>query len=215
MLGVSKWIWALFILSSLFFVLFPGVDLEISSLFFQEHFLSRHETLWVYFLYYSVKYVIIVTMAAFLILWAYNHFKHKTVGNVNGKVVLYLLLVLALGPGLIVNALLKENWGRARPADIIQYHGEKTFTPAFVMSDQCEKNCSFSCGHAAGAFFMMAPAMLLHRRRKSALALAIFYGVSVGIARIAEGGHFFSDVVVSFFIVYILSRGFYSYLFER
>src|SRR5579885_660865 len=41
-----------------------------------------------------------------------------------------LLLALAIGPGLIVNTLFKDHWGRARPSQITVFAGEKRFTPA-------------------------------------------------------------------------------------
>src|SRR5690606_18360570 len=42
---------------------------------------------------------------------------------------LFGLLALALGPGLLVNGILKEVWGRARPREILEFGGDATFTP--------------------------------------------------------------------------------------
>ena len=49
---------------------------------------------------------------------------------------LFLALSLLLGPGLLVNTLFKDHWGRARPAQIAQFGGSAKFTPAWVVSDQ-------------------------------------------------------------------------------
>ena len=74
---------------------------------------------------------------------------------------------------------------------------------------------SFSCGHASGAFALMAFALLTQRRRHFWMGLALTYGVLVSYARLAAGGHFLSDIVVSFFIMFFISKLFYFYLFER
>ena len=37
------------------------------------------------------------------------------------KIGLYLLLVLVVGPGLVINAIFKELWERPRPSSIVQF----------------------------------------------------------------------------------------------
>ena len=60
--------------------------------------------------------------------------------------------MLVLGAGLVVNGILKDDFGRARPRDIEAFGGSSQFTPAFVVSHECDRNCSFSSGDGAGAF---------------------------------------------------------------
>jgi membrane-associated PAP2 superfamily phosphatase len=124
-----------------------------------------------------------------------------------GRDLAYLLLVLALGPGLIVNGLLKEHWGRARPVNCVEFGGSQTFTPAFVFSDQGGK--SFSSGHAAGSAYWVVVALVLARglRRRYWLGLAVGYSLLVAWARLAAGGHFFSDILISWLILALLARG--------
>ena len=111
---------------------------------------------------------------------------------------LFLLLSLALGPGLIVNTLCKDQWGRARPSQIVEFGGTKQFTPPFVFSDQCEKNCSFVSGHASVAFFVAAFALFLKGWKRTAVySAAVVFGLWIGFVRMAMGGHFFSDVIFS------------------
>ena len=69
---------------------------------------------------------------------------------------LFVLAALALGPGLVVNAGFKDHWGRARPRDVTQFSGERTFTPALQPTDQCDRNCSFVAGHPSVAFWLAA-----------------------------------------------------------
>ncbi len=117
---------------------------------------------------------------------------------------LFLLLALAIGPGLVVNTVFKDHWGRARPAQVIQFGGDKRFSPAFVPSDQCDTNCSFPAGDPAVGFFFVSAGFLIPTpgRRRLAIVGAIGLGGMLGLARMAQGGHFLSDVLASGFFVW-------------
>ncbi len=54
-----------------------------------------------------------------------------------------LIATLCLGPGLIVNTLLKDHSGRPRPADIDLFGGALAFRPAGSFDGACHANCSF------------------------------------------------------------------------
>jgi lipid A 4'-phosphatase len=120
---------------------------------------------------------------------------------------LFILVVLALGPGLLVNTVLKEHSGRARPLTTTEFGGERRFSPAFVIADQCRSNCSFVSGHAAFATMPVVGAFLAstRRRRRAWLAAGFACGFAVGIGRIASGAHFASDVWVAVFAVYFVA----------
>ncbi|MBU0720560.1 phosphatase PAP2 family protein [bacterium] len=212
-LNVPYYIWGLFLVSSLVFIFFPQIDIFVTSLFYEDGTFPANKTWLEEFFYHSVQPIIIALSLASLALFAYNFFTKKAVLNINAKVVLYLLLVLGLAPGLIVNATLKDNWGRARPAETLNFGGTKEFTPAFIPSTQ--GGYSFSSGHAAAAFSLIGFALLAKNRRKFWMTLALAYGVFVSIARVSAGGHFFSDVVTSFFIVYIFTYIFYGLLIKE
>jgi len=118
----------------------------------------------------------------------------------------FLLLSLLLGPGLLANTLLKNNsTGRARPAQVEQFGGERHFTPAFVYSGQCQTNCSFVSGHAAMGFYFCGLGWLFRSRR--AFLAGCLIGTLVGTARIAQGSHFVSDVLFAFWVVYFVNCG--------
>jgi lipid A 4'-phosphatase len=108
--------------------------------------------------------------------------------------------------------ILKDNFGRARPRDIEEFGGSKHFTPAFVISRECNTNCSFSSGDAAGGFFSLALVMALSRRRRM-LAAAAAFGALVSLSRVASGAHFFSDTVASFFVMLIVADVLYYFMF--
>ena len=108
----------------------------------------------------------------------------------------FLALVLITGPGLLANSTLKDHWGRPRPMQISEFGGPAAFKPALDRSGGCEKNCSFVSGEASSTFALgFALAMLARRRRAYGMAAAVAAGNLVGLIRIGEGGHFFSDVI--------------------
>ena len=65
---------------------------------------------------------------------------------------LYVLICLGIGPGLVANTLLKDQWGRARPREVAEFGGQRACTPALVPTNQCARNCSFVSGEASSAF---------------------------------------------------------------
>lgn len=211
--NVKLYFWVLFLLSSITFILFPQIDLFISGLFYDGKSFVLNGTLFENIFYYSVKPIILTFVISTLLIFLYNLFTKKQILNVSAKVVLYVFLVLSIAPGLIVNFTLKENWGRARPAQIVNFGGDKEFTPAFVISNQ--NGFSFSSGHTAAAFSLMGFALLAKKRRRFWIYLTIVYGVLVSIARMAAGGHFLSDVITSFFIVWIATHIFYKLVFKE
>jgi len=211
-LNVPIYIWLAFLCCSLFFVFFPQVDIYISSLFYDDGFYLKG-SLYEVFFYKSVPIVITALALGSIVLFLYNLITDKNILSIDKRKILYIILVLALAPGLIVNATLKENWGRARPAEIKQFGGDKTFTPAFVLSNQ--KGNSFSSGHGSAAFSVLGFALLMRKRKKLWIALALGYGVAVSFARIIGGGHFLSDNVTSFFIVYITTYILHYFILEK
>lgn len=207
-LGSPLYIWAAFFLSSALFVTFSQIDIFVSSLFYDDERFTLDGS-WVEgFFYFSLKPLLLGLASLTLLIYLYNLIMKRELLQIGHKTILYLLLVLALAPGLIVNATLKENWGRARPNQIQEFGGNLNFTPAFIPSDQ--GGYSFSSGHVAAAFSLMGFALLAKRRRELWMRLAYGYGFGMAVARIAAGGHFLSDTVTSFFIVYIATHLFYD-----
>jgi lipid A 4'-phosphatase len=120
------------------------------------------------------------------------------------KAIVFVFLAVAIGPGLLANTALKDHWGRARPAQTEAFGGARHFTPALQPATQCTRNCSFVSGDAALGFSLVAFAFLLPsgRPRRRGEAAALGFGALVGLVRIAQGGHFLSDVVFAGLLVY-------------
>lgn len=211
-LNSPLYIWLAFVVSSVFFIFFSQIDIDFSSLFYKNGFYLRG-SLYESFFYKSVPIIISTLAIGSITLFLYNTISKKNILGIDKKTILYIILVLSLAPGLIVNATLKENWGRARPMDIVQFGGNKEFTPAFILSNQGGN--SFSSGHGSAAFSVLGFALLARSRKKLWITLALSYGVAVSFARIIGGGHFLSDNLTSFFIVYIATYALYGYIIEK
>lgn len=199
-----------FLLASAVLLKFPAIDIYLAGMFFDGRFYMRRQW-WEQALHQGVGVFLCASMAGVVAVYAFNRVAKAQLWGIDGPKVLYLVLVLALGAGLLVNTTLKDNFGRARPRDVQQFGGPKQFTPAFVMADQCATNCSFSSGDAAGAFFSMSLAMVFGRRRVLFIT-GLAFGVAVSISRMAAGAHFFSDILVSFFVMLITADVLYHYM---
>lgn len=117
-----------------------------------------------------------------------------------------ILWGILLGPGLVVNAILKTYSGRARPRDVLQFGGDSFFTPIGKIANQCARDCSFVSGEVSGttaaciALWMILSANA-HRLSHEVEALA--RGVILAIfgfvfwQRVASGGHFVSDALLA------------------
>lgn len=192
----------LFALTVAAFVAYPRLDLEVAAWFYRpgdgfpfadlDVVRAVHEFIGV------LPKVIVVALAAFLVVAL---FRRQLGGRGRRYAAAYTMLLLLLGPGLAVN-LMKDGWGRARPKQVAEFGGTKPFTPAYQPTDACSRNCAFTSGHAASGFALMAPAFFGSRRRRVWIPAGIGAGLLVGLVRMAQGGHFLSDVLFSGWIVY-------------
>lgn len=121
---------------------------------------------------------------------------------------LVLLLTYALGAGLLVNGVFKEYWGRPRPKQVEAFGGTQEFRPFYQPNFKSTvPSKSFSCGHCAMGFYFFALALVgrrLHNRKLEALGfiLAFGLGITLSLARMMQGGHFFTDTLFSALIMW-------------
>jgi len=131
------------------------------------------------------------------------------------KVGLFLTLVMVVGPGIIVNTILKDQWGRPRPRNVIEFGGENQYEYPLQI-DTSSKGKSFPCGHATMGYYFFSVGLLISYRRRLIKLLAILfatvYGSLIGLARIAQGGHFLSDVIWAGVLIYVISFALYRLL---
>lgn len=107
------------------------------------------------------------------------------------------LAALLLGPYVLVNLLLKSFSGRPRPYQTDLFGGDLPFVPAGSFMGQCDNNCSFISGEAAGAGWVACLLLFLPAKLRPLLAPPILVVALVTPAlRLAFGGHYLSDVVL-------------------
>ena len=128
---------------------------------------------------------------------------------------LFLVILLALGPGIIVNVVFKDYWGRPRPHDIVQFGGNQEFLQPW-QKGEAHMGRSFPSGHSSAAFYLSAPFFVFRRRKPRAAAMwmtgGLIFGILMSIARIAQGGHFLSDNLWAWGIVHLTAVALYYLL---
>lgn len=189
------------------------LDLQIAGFFYSigndpvEHFVSNH---WVDFLFkygtFPANFTAGLASLTLVFSYFFSSFKKWR------PTALTLILTLALGSGFLINGTLKEYWGRPRPKQVTQFGGTQAFRPFYSPNffHQPMPSKSFPSGHASMGFFFFALAIAGKRLnnkylRRSGLALALLLGLALSLSRMAQGGHFFSDVLFSGIIMWYVA----------
>ncbi len=210
-------------------LLFPRADLAVAGWFYlpgagfplAEHpfFIALH---------YAATYGARALGAALVIVAAMAALRRGPVLGLAAKAWLFLFLGLLIAPGLVGNVLLKDHWGRARPREVTEFGGPKTFSPPLAPQKDARRNGSFVAGDAAFGFYLASFAYVMpppspsrdKRRRRRYSSTIVFRagllaGVLFGLARIVMGAHFFSDVVFAAITMLITAAALHAAMFGR
>ncbi len=199
---------------SLVFFLFPGLDLSASAAFWTGGGFMLDKTgigrWFTVYLHAGMRAIFFAYMGlAGLALGLRRFQKH-----IRWRDYLFIVLSVALAAGLLTNVVLKDHWGRARPNQIVEFGGTQTFTPDWVISNQCDSNCSFVGGDVSFAFCGLAAALCTVRRRKAWVTVSITFGCLVGFGRIAAGAHFLSDCIIAGLLTSLVILALYRALYR-
>jgi len=189
------------------FGVYPQLDLDISALFYDprtNQFMLSTQS-WVTNLRVGAQWLIALIVAPAFLTVIGKLIQPRWRMPIGGRSALFLIVTLALGPGLLANVILKEYWGRSRPIYVTQFHSTDRFIPWWNPRGDCPSNCSFIAGEPSGAFWTLAPAALAPPQwRALAYGGALAFGAAVGFLRIAGGGHFFTDVIFAGVFIFLL-----------
>jgi len=185
------------------FAAFPFLDLRISTLFFSGQagdWVGRSPDFmfWRDVLRHGGEAFAVVTFLIFL-----GNVLIGTTQQTGWRVWAFIWGNTLACAGLLVNGILKTWLGRARPDGVLEFGGTQTFTPAFQLSNQCFKNCSFSSGEAALIASVVLPVCVLlwpqltRRGRVVCAVVAAFLIIATAAMRMAAGRHFLSDTTMS------------------
>ena len=163
--------------------------------------------LWCQIVYYSIPFITVLL----IVIPLFKLIKWKSNTSLVKKQSAIILLSLFLGPGLIVNTLFKDHWGRPRPYQVLR--DGKAFSPFYEPHFGNPSNNSFPCGHASIGFFVGVP-LLVAGRRKAGTILNLSFGSLVSLVRMLQGGHYLSDVIFCAIFV-LLSVEFVNYTVNR
>jgi len=178
----------------------PQVDQYLAKLTYNpitNHFYGETQ-LWCKIIYRGVN-VAIAILIILPMVFLFLAYKIKSLSPTFARrFALITYVSLIVGPGVIVNAGLKQHWGRARPNQVIREH--QAYTPLWQYVANKPSDNSFPSGHAAGGFFLGIP-LLAMRRKKLAVSVSLLGGALVGLVRLLQGGHYFSDILMAGILV--------------
>jgi lipid A 4'-phosphatase len=207
------------------FAMYPGLDLWVSGLFYrgQDQFVLTD--VWLADAMRSVMWTASDVAAGLAVAGLLaSVVMQRSILRLPRRVWVFLALLFAMGPGVVVNGLLKRFWGRARPGDVTEFGGVRHFTPPHQWTDQCAANCSFVSGEMAGAVALMVMILVVlwHWRDRlsrtavrAIMAIAFAFPLLTGAQRIASGRHFLSDVVLSALFILLIATVLSWLLFPR
>jgi lipid A 4'-phosphatase len=189
---------ALGVLTGIIFAVDPSLDLQVASFF--RNLVFRPELrpfdLVNEIVRQSGPFVIVAAIAPAVIAVVIRTFWPMRPTRMSARAALFLIASLAVGPGLLVNGVLKEGWARPRPGMVTEFGGDYAFMPWWDPRGTCDSNCSFVSGETSSAVWMTAPALLVPAPwRYTALGIAGLYSGVVAALRMLAGGHFLSDVI--------------------
>jgi lipid A 4'-phosphatase len=194
------WALPLLVVMQLLFLNVPAIDLQVSAWFFES---PRGFVLadwppgaWLTVTLETLPFLLIPVLA--WLMFASAYWNKKGEKDLRRRL-LFLILLLALGPVLLANLLASES-GRAKPVAIEAFGGQKAMTAAFEPAGECRADCAFVSPAAAAAFALIGLAWVLRDRHWIAYGLAA--GALVGGVEVSAGQRYLSDILFAFWLVY-------------
>lgn len=199
---------AALVFAALIFLVWPGLDLGAAALFARGGGRFVGQTPTGEALRRIAADLPLLIMTTFALLFVARKRGWTRLWAPSGAGLLVMALSLVLGPGLLVNVVLKDHSHRPRPAQVVEFGGTERFQPFYSFAGECPRNCSFVSGEGSAAFWTLAPALLVPPPvRLVAVAAALVFGTTTGVLRMAFGGHFLSDTVFAALLTWLVVVG--------
>lgn len=211
--------WFLPLLLLLIFVPFSHIiDPSISRFFFSKTLHSFSKAQHHYYIYhYAVLPALIlgISSAVFFILSFFIRRLEKYRVSF-----LFLAASMALGAGFMTHCVFKEFFYRPRPVQTSLFGGPHLFQPFYYIKLSFPNFCkSFPSGHATMGFYFINLCILGKRfENKRLFSLGLYLTLILSFilcySRIAQGGHFFSDVFVSLIVTWYAALCCEKFIFD-
>jgi lipid A 4'-phosphatase len=172
------------------------IDLSVSRFFFVNGSFSNNY-LWDIFYHFGIYPAWIAA-----IIFAFFFFKKRDIA-------LLYLITFGLGAGIISQVFFKTFWPRPRPLQVDIFGGFAPYQPFWIPALKLNETMkSMPCGHCTMGFVFFALILIGFRLKNKLITLlgfflVIFLGLGLSVARIAKGGHFFSDALIAMIIMWI------------
>ena len=192
------------------------LDMKIESFFYQQQQFSENEFYHFIFDYGAIPGEALAVLSFFALVFS---FFSKKWTSFRFPALVYVMTVL-IGAGLLVHVVLKDHWGRPRPRQTIEFGGIQEYRPYYSPNffHQPEPSKSFPCGHCSMGFCFFALVFIGRRLNKpwlitSGWCAAWLLGGVLSVTRMAQGGHFFSDVLMTALIMWVTAYAcdYYAY----
>lgn len=189
-----------------------NLDLYFSSFFYQNsNWFLKDEPPWTWLYQYGTIPGTLFSLGA-LGLWSASYIQPRFT-----KWRYHLLLICLtafLGGGILVNAVLKDYWGRPRPREVQQFQGNWEYRH-MVNPGIPGKGRSFPCGHCTMGYLFTTLFFFRSQSKRIAYVgggIGVVYGIVMSLTRMVQGGHFFSDTLWSFGVIMLFSTALYYWV---
>jgi len=200
-------------------IFFFDLDIKLQKFSYQPNSSSsvwyqKENPFWQFGYHYGPLPAFLLTFAAlvgFILSWIKPKIKNYR------RYFLLIILTLIISPGLLVNTIFKDYWGRPRPRQVQEFGGRWEFKQVWQPGTP-GKGKSFPCGHCSMGFFFIVLYYSFKQKHKilacASLVFSLTFGTFIGFARISQGGHFLSDVLWSCGLTYITTTILYYFILK-
>ncbi len=192
----------------------PQLDLVVAGHFFSDgHFIGLTPlTEKIRRVFFDAPYVL---LALLILAYAARKFGFARRGP-EGSAILFLVGTLALGPGFLVNGLLKESSHRPRPEQTAEFGGPWRFRPFETFDGDCRSNCSFVSGEVSASAWTLAPALLAPPAfRAAAIGASLLFAAATAALRMSFGGHYLSDALFAALFTFLIVLALYRWYLRK
>lgn len=187
-----------------------AIDLFVAYLFYNSHSLSHrpfshHPYAFMIYRFGQIPVFLLGFIALVLLILSFRKEKWHCFRLPS----IFILLTIMIGSLLIINVLFKGLWRRPRPVQTEEFGGFAPFHPFYLpLTLKTPEPCrSFPSGHTAAGFCFFVLVVLGNRLNKRPLKIAgysltLTLGGALAFVRLAQGGHYFTDIVVSVVITW-------------